>query len=121
MIRTISEDNNGDLWIGGTNVLAKYDRINDKFISVKFDREQNVNAPIIYKIFIDKKNKIWIGTNEFGVHILNPEKMTTKRIKFILNNEEIRNGFILSLIETEFGHSTPVKNLYLSGAWTKSS
>ena len=100
LIRTISEDNNGDLWIGGTNVLAKYDRINDKFISVKFDREQNVNAPIIYKIFIDKKNKIWIGTNEFGVHILNPEKMTTKRIKFILNNEEIRNGFILSIIET---------------------
>ncbi|MGD8305739.1 MAG: two-component regulator propeller domain-containing protein, partial [Ignavibacteria bacterium] len=99
LIRTISEDNNGDLWIGGTNVLARYDRINDKFISVKFDREQNVNAPIIYKIFIDKKNKIWIGTNEFGVHILNPEKMTTKRIKFILNNEEIRNGFILSLIE----------------------
>ncbi|MBE0571104.1 MAG: SpoIIE family protein phosphatase [Ignavibacteriaceae bacterium] len=100
LIRTISEDNNGDLWIGGTNVLAKYDRINDKFISVKFDREQNINAPIIYKIFIDKKNKIWIGTNEFGVHILNPEKMTTKRIKFILNNEEIRNGFILSIIET---------------------
>ena len=37
-IRTISEDSNGDLWIGGSNVLAKYDRKDDKFISVNFDR-----------------------------------------------------------------------------------
>ncbi len=99
-IRTISEDNAGNLWIGGSNVLAKYDRENDNFIKVKFNRGNLLIQPVITKIFIDKKDKIWIGTNEFGVHILNPEKMTTKRIKFILNNEEIRNGFILSIIET---------------------
>ena len=100
LIRTISEDNEGNLWIGGSNVLAKYDSKNDKFISAKFNREQNLNPPIINKIFIDNKNKIWIGTNEFGVHLLNPEKMNTKRIKFILNNEELRNGNIFSIIET---------------------
>ena len=99
-INTISEDNNGNLWIGGSNVLAKYDSKNDNFINVKFDRGQNVNPPIIYKIFIDKKNKIWIGTNEYGVHLLNPEEMNTKRIKFILNAEELRNGDIFSIIET---------------------
>ncbi len=99
-IRTISEDSNGDLWIGGRNVLAKYDRKDDKFISVNFNREQNLNQPVINKIFIDKKNKIWIGTDFFGVHLLNPETMTTKRIKFILNNEEIFNGDIFSIIET---------------------
>ncbi|MGB5893500.1 MAG: two-component regulator propeller domain-containing protein, partial [Ignavibacteriaceae bacterium] len=99
-IRTISEDNNGDLWIGGSNILAKYDRKNEIFIRVNFDREQNLNQPIINKIFIDKKDKIWIGTDAFGLHLLNPEKMTTKRIKFILNNEEIFNGDIFSIIET---------------------
>ncbi|MCJ7802559.1 MAG: hypothetical protein MUP82_09425, partial [Candidatus Marinimicrobia bacterium] len=99
-INTISEDNNGNLWIGGSNVLAKYDSKNDNFINVKFDRGQNVNPPIIYKIFIDEKNKIWIGTNEYGVHLLNPEKMNTKRINFILNDEELRNGNNLSIIET---------------------
>jgi ligand-binding sensor domain-containing protein len=99
-IRTISEDNEGNLWIGGNNVLAKYDSKNDNFISVKFDRGQNVNPPIINKIFIDHKNKIWIGTNEFGVHLLNPEKMNTKRINFILNGEVIFNGDIFSIIET---------------------
>jgi serine phosphatase RsbU (regulator of sigma subunit)/ligand-binding sensor domain-containing protein len=99
-IRTISEDNEGNLWIGGSNVLAKYDSKNDNFISVKFDRGQNLNPPIINKIFIDEKNKIWIGTNEYGVHLLNPEKMNTKRIKFILNDEELRNGNVLSIIET---------------------
>jgi serine phosphatase RsbU (regulator of sigma subunit)/ligand-binding sensor domain-containing protein len=101
-IRTISEDNNGDLWIGGSNVLAKYDRKNEIFIRVNFDREQNLNQPIINKIFIDKKNKIWIGTDAFGLHLLNPDKMTTKRIKFILNNEEIFNGDIFSIIETSY-------------------
>ncbi len=99
-IRTISEDNEGNLWIGGSNVLAKYDSKNDNFIGVKFNRGQNLNPPIINKIFIDEKNKIWIGTNEYGVHLLNPEKMNTKRIKYILNNEELRNGDIFSIIET---------------------
>ena len=99
-INTICEDNNGNLWIGGSNVLAKYDSKNDNFISVKFDRGQNLNPPIIYKIFIDEKNKIWIGTNEYGVHLLNPEKMNTKRIKFILNDDELRNANNLSIIET---------------------
>jgi serine phosphatase RsbU (regulator of sigma subunit)/ligand-binding sensor domain-containing protein len=98
-INTISEDNEGNLWIGGSNVLAKYDSKNDNFISVKFDRGQNLNQPIIYKIFIDEKNKIWIGTNEYGIHLLNPEKMNTKRIKFILNDEELRNANNLSIIE----------------------
>ena len=99
-IRTISEDNEGNLWIGGSNVLAKYDSKNDNFISVKFDRGKNYNQPIIYKIFIDEKNRIWIGTSEYGVHLLNPEKMNTKRIKFILNDEELRNANNLSIIET---------------------
>jgi len=99
-IRTISEDNEGNLWIGGNNILAKYDSKNDNFINLKFDRERNVNPPIINKIFVDHKNKIWIGTNEFGVHLINPEKMNTKRIKFIINDEELRNGNIFSIIET---------------------
>ncbi len=99
-INTICEDNNGNLWIGGSNVLAKYDSKNDNFISVKFNRGQNVNPPIIYKIFIDEKNRIWIGTNEYGIHLLNPEKMNTERVKFILNDEELRNANNLSIIET---------------------
>ncbi|MBK7631162.1 MAG: SpoIIE family protein phosphatase [Ignavibacteriales bacterium] len=99
-INTICEDNNGNLWIGGSNVLAKYDIKNDNFINVKFDRGQNLNPPIIYKIFIDEKNRIWIGTNEYGVHLLNPEEMNTRRIKFILNDEELRNANNLSIIET---------------------
>jgi len=99
-IYAISEDNNGDLWIGGNNVLVKYDRKKDTFIRVKVDRGQNLNQPIIYKILIDKHNNIWVGTDAFGVHLLNPEKMTTKRIPFILNNEEIFNGYVYSIIET---------------------
>lgn len=99
-INAISEDNNGNLWICGNNVLVKYDRKNDKFIRVKFDRGQNLSQPIIYTILIDKHNNIWIGTDAFGVHLVDPEKMTTKKIPFILNNEEIFNGYIYSIIET---------------------
>jgi len=99
-IYAISEDNNGNLWIGGNNVLVKYDRKNDKFIRVNFDRGQNINQPTIYSILVDKHNNIWIGTDAFGVHLLNPENMKTKKIPFILNNEEIFNGYIHSIIET---------------------
>ena len=99
-INTITEDNNGNLWIGGYNVLAKYDRKNNKFKRVKFDREQNLNQPYVTKIFIDKKNRIWIGTAFYGVHLLDPLRMTTKRIKFILNNKEIIKSPLFSIIET---------------------
>ena len=99
-IYALSEDNNGNLWIGGNNVLVKYDRKNDNFIRVKFDRGQNLVQPIIYTILADKHNNIWVGTDAYGVHLLNPEKMTTKKIPFILNNEEIFNGYIHSIIET---------------------
>jgi len=99
-ILAISEDRNGDLWIGGNNVLARYDRKNDDFLKATFDREQNLNQPVITKILIDRNDLIWIGTDAFGLHLLDPIKMETKRIKFFLNNEEIINGAVYSIIET---------------------
>ena len=99
-IYAICEDNNGDLWIGGNNVLVKYDRKNDNFIRVNFDKGQNLVQPIIYTVLADKHNNIWVGTDAYGVHLLNPEKMKTKKVPFILGNEEIFNGYIHSIIET---------------------
>ncbi len=99
-ITSICEDKDGNMWIGGFNVLVKYQRENDRFIKVKIDREQNINLPYVQKILVDKKNRIWIGTDILGVHILDPKTMTTKRKKFILNNEELNNAFVNSIIET---------------------
>lgn len=99
-ITSISEDLNGNLWIGGANVLVKYNRVNNSFIEVAFDREQNLNQPLIEDILIDQKNRIWVSTDFFGIHLIDQEKMTTKRKKFILNGNELVNGDIHSMIET---------------------
>ncbi len=109
-IVTISEDHNGNLWIGGANVLVKFDRMNGNFIKVAFDREQNLNQPIVEKILIDKKNRIWASTDFFGLHLVNQEKMTSKRKKFILNNKELANGDIYSIIETAKNEILAVDN-----------
>ena len=98
----LAEDNNGDLWIGGQNILAKYDRKNDRFIPVKLDFSVVSSPnPLVYKIFIDSKNRIWVGTRRNGIHLIDPKTNSTKGIKVFDNNgKEIKANTNFSIIET---------------------
>ncbi|MBU2491577.1 MAG: SpoIIE family protein phosphatase [Bacteroidetes bacterium] len=99
-ITAINEDKNGNLWIGGFNVMVKYIREKDNFEKVNFNKGNNLNLPNIDNLFIDSKNRIWLGTDSFGLHLLNSEKMSTRKIEFMVNNEKIFNGDIFSINET---------------------
>jgi serine phosphatase RsbU (regulator of sigma subunit)/ligand-binding sensor domain-containing protein len=98
----LAEDHDGNLWIGGQNILVKYDRKNDGFIPVQFDVSLvNSANPLVYKIFVDSKNRIWVGTRRHGIHLINTDTYSTEAIK-VLDDDgmEIKANTNFSIIET---------------------
>ncbi len=71
-VEDLLQDNNGILWIGTRNGLAKYDGAD---ITTYFHQEDNPNSlphNTIDGLFQDSKNRIWIGTNK-GICRYRPE------------------------------------------------
>ncbi len=99
----LAEDHDGNLWIGGQNILVMYDRKNDNFIPVQLDRSLvNASNLRVYKILVDSKNRIWVNTRRNGIHLINPETIsTTAQRVFDINEIEITPSASFSIIETQ--------------------
>ncbi len=67
--RSIKKDKNGMLWIGTDIGLAKYDSENVIFYS----NEQGLSTGVIYDILIDSKDRLWLGTNQGKVIVVDFE------------------------------------------------
>lgn len=75
-IRSFAEDKAGRLWMGGKEKgLQLLDKSANSFYHFVYDpsREGSVSDDHINCIFIDKNERVWIGTNR-GVSIHNPHK-----------------------------------------------
>ena len=73
IIRTMEEDDNHQLWIGGENGLRVIDIRTQKIIrSFKQDyyNPLGINDDAIYSIFKDKDKNLWFGTFFGGINIL---------------------------------------------------
>jgi len=103
-IWAISEDADKNLWIGGQSFLVLYDRVNDNFKKVAMDFSYYVNpSPLIYSILCDSKNRIWVSTSRHGVQLINPQNLTTKYQKLIIDGKETRMNMNFSMIEIHTG------------------
>lgn len=80
----ISDDNY--LWIGTSNGLNKLDTKTNWFEPYFLISQELLNYPTsqnhISSIFTDSKNKLWVGTQEFGLYIFNK---STKQFNNIAN------------------------------------
>ena len=84
-IRTIYDDEDGQLWFGSTSGLALYNKLNG--ISENFYQINDIiNLPkkTIHAINGNGDGKIWIGTN-FGIEIYDKRKKVLSDI----TNEEL--------------------------------
>lgn len=76
-IRTITEDNHGDLWIGTSGGLNKLNKESDNFTYyTTIDGLPNNN---IYGLVIDNNNNLWMSTNR-GLSKMNTEKETFQNL-----------------------------------------
>ncbi|MCE6991527.1 two-component regulator propeller domain-containing protein [Dyadobacter sp. CY323] len=80
-VRAITEDQNGNLWIGtyggGLNYL---DVMQMKFTSFFNDPKKPVflSNRIIFSLYFDARERLWIGSEGNGLVVYNPQENTTK-------------------------------------------
>ena len=73
-VRSLTEDNYGNLWIGTFRGLCKYNPMTGIFTTYRRDDlPGSLHHSSVYSTFKDRQGTIWIGTYYGGVHYFNPE------------------------------------------------
>ncbi|HVR81769.1 MAG TPA: two-component regulator propeller domain-containing protein [Luteimonas sp.] len=71
-INGIAEDANGYLWIATSDGLARYDGIGFRVWRVG----QGLRDNLVWAVHVDARNRVWIGTSNAGLAMLDPERKT---------------------------------------------
>ncbi|GAB4499919.1 MAG: hypothetical protein OHK003_17840 [Anaerolineales bacterium] len=74
-VLSITEDENGRVWIGTGNGLNLYDREEKNFIRFKNSRDiqTSLAGNMVYALYTDRSGALWVGTN-MGLDRYDPQK-----------------------------------------------
>lgn len=78
IVRSICEDNTGNLWIATFNGLNKYDKKERKFLQYEFINENTytLNDASLYCLMKDRQGSIWSGSFYGEINCFHPEHST---------------------------------------------
>ncbi|MDE5422153.1 response regulator [Ancylomarina sp. DW003] len=98
-IQAMVEDENKNKWIGTyLNGLSYYSNKTNQFKSIQIKNEEGQIATDVRSLYIDIKNRIWVGTN-LGIFVFSG---ANKQIAFFPNNSKGLSGSIAEVfIEDE--------------------
>ncbi|HQT21535.1 MAG: hypothetical protein B7X86_01250 [Sphingobacteriales bacterium 17-39-43] len=129
-IQTISEDKDGNLWLGTrTHGISKFRRSDRTFINYKHDSKvkKSLSSNKINHVLVDKKGRLWIATNK-GLNLFNSKAET---FQHFFHNSSDKNSLSSSNIISIYEDSG--NNLWVgtdnglnllnpeSGKWTRFS
>ncbi len=103
----ITEDNNGELWIGTRNGLNRFNPETEKFTRYNHDsaNSSSIASGYIKTVFKDSKGNIWAGTQGSGIALYNRRENSFINFKHNpLNKNSICHNDILSFTEDNNGH-----------------
>lgn len=83
LIFDITEDVNGNLWIGTTGAgLVYLDLTTEKFTTFKYNKDnvKSISSNYIAKVYLDRENRLWVGTSK-GLNMADLKK-PVKDIEF---------------------------------------
>ncbi|MFB9080290.1 two-component regulator propeller domain-containing protein [Flavobacterium procerum] len=64
-IYTIAQDHFGIMWMGTNGAgLFRYDGVNYKSYEQNSNSNNSINSNLIYAVYLDRNNQIWVGTDE---------------------------------------------------------
>ncbi len=89
----LAETDEGFIWIGSYSGLIRYD-------GNTFERiDSTTGITSVVSLYVDSKNRLWIGTNDNGVAMMEKGKTT-----FFKNNEGLKSSSIRDIIEDKEGN-----------------
>lgn len=105
-VRSITEDNQGNIWIGTFTGLNKYNPDTGRFSYFTKDALPGSLAHAsVFSVYKDRQGSIWVGTYYGGVHYFNPE---TDLFTYYPENEERDNclsfSFTGNMVEDKDGN-----------------
>jgi ligand-binding sensor domain-containing protein len=101
-INSVIEDHEGNIWVAGFEVLAKYDRNTNQFIRFSIEKLYS-NPTKIFSIIEDSQNRKWITTDLFGVQLIDELNKRSRIIDKSDSTFSTEWGFANSIIETQRG------------------
>jgi len=73
-INSIGEDSKGNLLVGTSEKVSKYNRATDNFNSIPIDKFRQSNTISILSFIKDSKNRLWITTDFYGLQLFDKSK-----------------------------------------------
>lgn len=93
-INSINEDANGDIWIGAQNGLMRWNRETNTTQFLPYGEVNGQSLKGIEEVrvvHIDKKSRMWLGLNRYGIVILNEKKQVIKYLNSYTKDNTIPN------------------------------
>lgn len=105
-IRTIKEDNNGNIWIGTYHGIVVFSPINKSayLLSNSETKPYSLRNNSVFSIYKDKQGTMWIGTYYGGVSYFNPDIELYTYYGTSKSDKNLLNGLIIGeMVENNEG------------------
>jgi signal transduction histidine kinase/ligand-binding sensor domain-containing protein/DNA-binding response OmpR family regulator len=105
IVRSVCEDNNGNMWIGTFSGLDKLNPATNEIqhFGQSVDRRHSLSSQSIRCLTKDTQGTIWIGTYYGGINYFNPEPDTYSLYDFKKNQSDFVYPIIGKIIEDKRG------------------
>lgn len=103
-IQDVKVDSMGNIWLAGTRGVIKY-HPESKQVEIfrnKTDDPNSLSNNNAAKIYIDSKNRLWIGTSGGGLNLYLPQSNSFKR--FDLMHSGLISDFVSNILESRLGY-----------------
>jgi ligand-binding sensor domain-containing protein len=107
------EQSNGEIWVNGLNVFARFLESEKRFQLVYngYENEQSIYYGRVNCLYEDREHNIWVATDNNGVYRFNPEDQFFTNVAHINRVANIKGrGGVMALIPTR-------NNSLLVGTW----
>lgn len=106
IVYSVTEDSNGDLWVGTGNGLNKIVKETNEIIKFYKDNSENsLSDKLIYKINSQDEGYLWIGTYEGGLIKLDINTYEMKTYRADINNQKaLQSDFVRFILRDSIGN-----------------